>query len=35
MEPQSMNERSKAAVRWLIIVILLGILLAVARHVQN
>ena len=30
-----MNERSKAAVRWLIIAILLGILLTVARHVQS
>jgi hypothetical protein len=35
MEPQTINERSKVAVRWLIIAILLGLLLAVARHVQS
>lgn len=35
MEPQTLNERSKVAVRWLIIAILLGVLLIIARHVQS
>lgn len=30
-----MNERSKVAVRWLIVAILLGALLLLARHVQS
>lgn len=35
MEPQTINERSKTAVRWLIIAILLAALLFLARHVQS
>jgi hypothetical protein len=35
MEPEALNERSKVAVRWLIVAILLGVLLFVARHVQS
>lgn len=35
MQPRTINERSKIAVRWLIIAILLGLLLFIARHAQS
>jgi hypothetical protein len=35
MEPETLDERSKKAVRWLIIIILLTALLFFARYAQS